>query len=178
MRAEVEFMVLPYDAQTDSLLHVLVRELSADRWTTFRGAIAFARQSGNYVDLLDAMQEFLNRGGRVELTFGADVFGRRGFGSEYEAVETLLTTFSRESEFQVYLYHEQGRTFHPKVYLLANESEDRALVIVGSSNWSHGGFVDNVEANVLVWLDLTEQDHRACYDRFAELFDRYWKESE
>ncbi|MFW9973207.1 MAG: hypothetical protein ACFFDF_23690, partial [Candidatus Odinarchaeota archaeon] len=41
-----------------------------------------------------------------------------------------------------------------KLYLFSNEEKSRALLILGSSNWSKGGLVTNVEANILVNFDL------------------------
>lgn len=177
MLADVEILTLPYDVPAGrSLLHRLIEELGNPDWTLFRAAVAFARSSGNYMELLDALRQFAERGGRVELTFGADTFSGEQQGSDYEAIAGLLNVLDTHETADVHLYHERGRTFHPKIYLFANQETQRALVIIGSSNWSEGGLVRNVEVDVLLHLDLGNADQLACFDRMNELFDLYWRE--
>ena len=88
-----------------------------------------------------------------------------------------MTKMKKFPDVKFYLYYEKSRTFHPKLYLFSNEDEKHALIIVGSSNWSHGGFVDNVEVNVIVNLDLTIADHKACLDNINQYFINYWQET-
>jgi len=110
------------------------------------------------------------------MTFGADVFGRDVKGSEYEAIEKLLEDFQDQPNAKFFLYHEKGsRTFHPKIYLFSNMVTRQALLIVGSSNWSAGGFHDNVEADICVELDLAKADHLSCYQRLQLYFSEYWQ---
>jgi len=180
MLTKTEVLILPYAGENSrTILHLLIDEFSSGRWTLFQSAVAFAKQSGNYEVLMSAIAEFLKQGATVEMTFGADVFGREVKGSEYEAVERLLTEFKDQANAKFFLYHEKGsRTFHPKVYLFSNAEAQRALLIIGSSNWSAGGFHDNIEANVCVELDLTEADHSSCYERLQSYFSEYWQEPE
>jgi HKD family nuclease len=62
--------------------------------------------------------------------------------------------------------------------LFSNEQEGNALLIVGSSNWSDGGLVNNIEANVLLKLELDKEDHKQCYQMISEYFATYWTEVE
>lgn len=175
--AVTEFLVLPY-ASSDggSLVERLTRELSRDNWDRFWGAVAFANRTGNDIHLLDALSQFIEKGGTVSLTFGADVFGAASYGTELEAVRSLLTAIGTHERAKVFLYHERGRTFHPKMYIFS--SEVQALVIIGSSNWTRGGLAENVEANVAVHLDLTNDQHRLAFNELAALFQEYWTESQ
>ena len=174
MKAEI--LLFPYDAaQGKSLLHRLIYELSSDHWTRFRVAVAFARVSGNSDQLLDALLDFLSSGGIVGLTFGADMFGADS-GSDLQALEQLVNRFDPYPNAKIHLYHERGRTFHPKIYLFDNQTHQKALLIVGSSNWSYGGLANNVESNMLLDLNLTIEDERAIYDRLAYCFEHYWTE--
>lgn len=178
MIVDTEILVLPYAGeQQQTVLHLLVGELKSGKWKTFAAAVAFAKASGNYQELLDALLEFDKSGGTIELTFGADTFGAEARGSEYQAIETLTTTLAKGKNTKLFLYHEESRTFHPKLYLFANEDERRALVIVGSSNWSAGGFHDNIEVNVVMRLDLSRADHRASYQALRDYFTTYWQET-
>jgi PLD-like domain len=176
VKAEVEVIILPYSAETGTIGHLLLKELSSGKWQRFQSAVAFARQSGNYQEIVDAIRAFAASGGKVELTFGADAFGTEGRGSDYEAIDMLLSELGENVE--VFLYHEKGRTFHPKLYLFSNEETNEARLVVGSSNWSQGGFFSNIEANVVITLDLTQPDHRKCYGGIQTLFADYWKEVE
>jgi hypothetical protein len=87
----VELLILPYaSAAGRSLLQVLIEELRQGTWSRFQAAVAFAKASGNFPDLLDALRAFAEAGGRVELTFGADIFSGESRGSDLEAIEELV----------------------------------------------------------------------------------------
>lgn len=179
MKADVQVLIQPYSLVNDrSLLHTLVEELTGGAWKVFRGAVAFAKASGNYGDLLKAMSSFVEGGGQIDLTFGADTFYGQNAGSDYSAVEGLLSALGNKPTVRLFLYHEKGRTFHPKLYLFSNEEDGRAMLIVGSSNWSTGGFWDNVEVNVIVLLDLGDESHKACYEQVQSCFEAYWVEQQ
>lgn len=178
MLTETEIIILPYAGKENkTLLHILIDEFKGGKWNKFKAAIAFVKQSGNYKELLDAMKDFVARGGSIEMTFGGDIFGFET-GSEYEAIETLLKSINDSPNVKVYLYHERGRTFHPKMYLFSNEEERTALLFIGSSNWSKAGFTDNIEVNVKITLDLNKEKHRVSYDTLVEHFKTYWQENE
>lgn len=173
MRLKAELMFLPYAGeQHRTLADVLIGELNSGAWMSFRAAVAFARQSGNHPKLLAALVGFARRGGNVEMTFGANTFSGEE-GSDYDAIKTLLDELSEFPNARVCLYNELARTFHPKFYLFASESA--ALLIVGSSNWSHGGFENNVEANVLLHLDFADAEQKISYDEAVAVFETYWR---
>ena len=178
MKANVELLIQPYSViNSRSLIHLLIKELLSNDWNCFRAAVAFARSSGNYEDLLRAMKEFANQGGKIDLTFGADRFSGES-GSDYDAIKELLITLNQEPTARLFLYHEPNRTFHPKLYLFANEDKKRALLIVGSSNWSKGGFWDNIEVNVVIDLDLADSEQNQCYHEVQNCIDKFWVETE
>lgn len=176
MQAKVEVLVLPYDsANGQSMLARLIDELSSGSWSRFRAAVAFARASGNDTRLLEALKTFSDGGGQIRLTFGADTFAGDAKGSDYEAIEEILNSLDPQSD-SVYLYHGSQHTFHPKVYLFDNCQDQQALLIVGSSNWSGGGLVTNVEANIVVHLDLSDESHAVIYGRVVNCLEMYWSE--
>lgn len=179
MQVDAEIVLLPYARKDErGLLNILIEEFTGDRWSSFMSAVAFAKQSGNSPALLEAILHFSKHGGSVEMTFGADTFGAEGGVTEREAIETLLEQLGEQSNVELYIYHEKGRTFHPKLYLFSDEEDEAALLIVGSSNWSQGGLLNNVEANVIIKLDLAKKDHKACYDLVCGCFREYWQETE
>lgn len=173
MLVKAELMFLPYAGEKlRTLADVLLEELNSDRWTSFRAAVAFARQSGNHPKLLGALVRFAQRGASVEMTFGANTFSGEE-GSDYDAIKTLLDELSRFPSVRVSLYNEAVRTFHPKLYLFASDTV--ALLIIGSSNWSLGGLERNVEANVLLHLDFTDAEQTAAYNDAVAVFETYWR---
>lgn len=177
MLAEVEFIVLPYhSADGRSILSVLTEELDSERWNHFRAAVAFVKETGMFDDLLGSLRHFIERGGAVSITCGADVFRGKKRGTDLEAVKKLLEVCGDSPDAKVYLYHEGWRTFHPKMYLFANREEESALLIVGSSNITEGGLFNNVEANTLVKFDLSKEDHRERLEQIESYFDNYWTE--
>lgn len=178
-RAQVELLVLPYAAANGgSAMHRLIDELASGRWTECRAAVAFVRASGNNPVLLDALRAFASRPETVlEMTFGADLFGGASPASDLQAVQELLAALDGLPGVRIHLYHEPGRTFHPKLYLFADPQAGRALVMVGSSNWSEGGLVGNVEANVVLALDFDEPGNREMYQQLLATFSTYWSEN-
>ncbi len=175
--AGIEIILLPYaTGEGQSLVQRLICELEKPDWTRLRCAVAFAKQSGNYDQLLNALVAFATRGGLIQLTFGADAFAGDDRGSEFDAIKTLLESLQQQPGVTVCLYHEKGRTFHPKLYLFSNEVEERALLIVGSSNWSDGGFATNVEADLLIQLDLVNAEHNSCYQKVVDCFGQFWSQ--
>jgi HKD family nuclease len=173
MQAEVRLMFLPYDdRQSETLADVLVSELNSGKWTEFHCAVAFIRQTGNFQELQKALLDFGTAGHVIELTFGANTFSDTE-GSDYEAVETLLKNLRGCPNARLYLFRDPARTFHPKLYVF--KSKTAALVIVGSSNWSDGGLIRNVEVNTLLELDLRQAAHLKTYRKIMEMFETYWR---
>src|SRR5690349_17951107 len=122
MFVNVELLILPYAGAGRTVLHRLIEELKSGRWASFAAGVAFAKDSGNYLELIQALTDFAKSGGRVDLTFGADSFAGDARGSEYKAIQTLVDAFKALPSARVFLYHERSRTFHPKVYLFSNEA--------------------------------------------------------
>jgi HKD family nuclease len=174
---KAELLLFPYDAaESKSLFHRLIAELSSGGWARLRAAVAFARVSGNSIELLDALVDFASSGRTVSLTFGADTFGADA-GSDLQAIEQLVSRFEPYPNATVHLYHESSRTFHPKIYLFDQDENEKALLVIGSSNWSYGGLADNVEGNILLHLSLDIGEDRGIYDRLVYSFENYWTES-
>lgn len=180
MRTNAEILILPFASiEGRSLAALLAAELSGGRWQAFYAAIGFAKSSGNFPDLLDALRRFAAREDTVvRLTFGADVFRPRTPGSDYAALTGLLNALDGLPNNAVHLYHDPRRTFHPKLFLFANRPANTALVIIGSSNWSEGGLVSNVEANVLLRLDLTDPEQAQALESLLDLFEQHWLEDD
>ena len=60
----------------------------------------------------------------------------------------------------------QTTIFHAKSLLLIDEENERAYTVIGSSNFTVGGFHRNIENNVSLELDLTDDSDKKFYDDF------------
>jgi hypothetical protein len=170
---QADIIFLPYDsADGHSLVHLLIEELGNSDWTYFTAAVAFVHSSGNCQELLSAIGSFVGRGGILDLTFGADSLGGEQ-ASDYQAIHELVTLLAGKENARIYLYHEPGRIFHPKIYLFYNA--ERALLIVGSSNWGYGGQFNNVETNALLRLDLSNESDASLLAKVLRRFIEYWR---
>lgn len=179
MSTKPKVIIHPYASVVgESLLEMLIAEFNSGKWSRFQTAVAFLKPSGHFEDLLAAMAAFAEGGGELFMTFGSDLFSDTQ-GSDFSALQVLLETFVAYSErVKIFLYHEKGRTFHPKLYLFSNENSDQAWVSIGSSNWSRGGLLDNVEANLLLELNLSLESDLEVFKEIQAVFGNYWIESD
>lgn len=100
--------------------------------------IAYMRMSGLAL-VREAIMAFLTRGGRLRILAGGD-FAQ----TEPDALQVLQAL---GGDCEAKLVSSSGLDgFHPKSYLLFTSHQ--ALLIVGSSNFTAGGFVQNIELNV------------------------------
>lgn len=179
MLTDAQIIVLPYSsAEGSSILEILIQELKSGKWDRFQAAVAFVKNSGVFDDLIDAIKYFIGNNGQVSITCGADIFKGNESGSDYEAIEQLLKTIEDSEESSIYLYHEIGRTFHPKIYFFSNEENKEAMLIMGSSNFTEGGLVNNIEANITIDFDLSKEGHLEEFEKLNNYFYKYWTETE
>lgn len=119
-------------------------------------AVAWAKQSG-LGRIWDALAEFRARGGKVTLVVGVSEGG-----ATKEGLRIALDIADR-----AYVFHDPGRTFHPKVYL-ASSSGARSLM-VGSSNLTAGGLGWNYEASL--WVDWDAGEGEDVTDSVGAWFE-------
>jgi HKD family nuclease len=110
----------------------------------FSFGMALVRQSG-LDDLLPSILQSLHRGAKGRILFGIDL------PSDPNAIASLCRVRDQFPEdFEVRLFQPGARRFfHPKLSVFAGKN-DRKTAIVGSSNLTHGGLVENYEANVFI----------------------------
>jgi hypothetical protein len=126
----------------------LATAVDSKKWTRVEMAAAWVRRSGTR-HLESCFKKFLRRGGFALIIVGVDI--------ENTSVEGLKDLLSLENHgsIETYIHHnEAGTTFHPKVYLLRNESEAR--LIVGSNNLTEAGLFLNTEAGLQLDAPLTD----------------------
>lgn len=115
--------------------------LETGPWSEFAVGVAWARENA-VASLTPVLRQFLEAGGTFRITVGIGLQG-----TSREALELLLEleTFG-DSESFVYHNEAHEETFHPKIFLFT--AQDRARLIVGSSNLTDGGLATNIEAAI------------------------------
>ena len=112
---------LPYDSVAgNSFANRLIDHLSSGQWTRFSVAVAFARNSGNFVELIASLNHFAHQGNKVRMTFGADVFNGTDSGSDFSAIEGLVKTLDGTPDGELWLHSSSSSVFHPKIYIFSN----------------------------------------------------------
>ncbi|MGH2941183.1 MAG: phospholipase D family protein [Solirubrobacteraceae bacterium] len=151
----------PGAEQVGVILRDVLRDVAYDSaWF----ATAWGKRSG-LSRLASAIEEFRSRGGRAEAILGVDEGG-----ATIEGLELALELFDA-----AYVFHDPGsRTYHPKIYVVQNDT--RAHALVGSGNLTRGGLFTNFEAGVAADLLLAQKpdadflrDVRAYYDALLAL---------
>jgi len=141
----------------------LIGNLQYEGWTLFRASVAFVKNSG-VKHIYSLLSDFQQRG-ISKISVGID----NGVAT-YDGLVNLLDAIGENSEMWIF-HNENSSTFHPKVYLFANDQN--ADFIVGSGNLTEGGLFTNYEAFLRVSLDFQNIEDRRQYDEIISYLD-YW----
>ena len=141
----------------------LLSNFQDEQWSLFRASVAFVKNSG-VKHVYSLLSDFQKRG-QSKISVGID----NGVTS-YEGLVNLLDAIGPDSELWIF-HNENSSTFHPKIYLFANDQN--ADLIVGSGNLTEGGLFTNYEAFIQVSLDLQNDEDRHQYDLIISYLD-YW----
>lgn len=125
------------------LIDELLRALEDTRFTRWQGLYAFASAKGAVAAFGDeSFEAFLARGGEVDLVVGLDAV------TNPAALLKLREHISSAVRVSVFASARAGAIFHPKLSVFAGHDEGR--LIIGSGNFTEGGFRRNYEAFVTV----------------------------
>lgn len=140
---------------------VLVQNLLSRKWLVFRAAVAFVKQSGTK-HLAEPLRTFLGHGS-AKISVGID-----HRGTSVEGLTELLSALGERGEG--FVFHNRSlSTFHPKLYLFANERGAECLI--GSGNLTEGGLFTNYEVFVGLSLDKNEANDRKILASIERLLD-------
>lgn len=155
---DIRFVSQPF-ADGEDLRDFLDGVAADSDLTTLRVVVAWARRSGlaRIESCISALRE---RGGRLLVVVGISEGGGTRQGMEW------LVKLADE----VHVFHDSGRTFHPKVYLASGEGSARLLV--GSQNLTLGGLAWNYEAALICELDLELPEDAALHQQVIQYFER------
>ncbi len=143
----------------------LLGNFQDERWTLFRASVAFVKNSG-VKHIYNLLSGFRERGQSI-ISVGID----NGV-TTYEGLVNLLDAIGSNSEMWIF-HNENSSTFHPKIYLFAND--ESADFIVGSGNLTEGGLFTNYEAFLRINLDFRHEEDRQQYDEIISYLD-YWRD--
>ena len=129
-----------------------------------RIAVAFAQNSGFRL-IKEALNEFFKSGGKATILIGLD------FHTTDPVVLRELLSY-REAGYCLDFYCMHGKqkellVYHPKLYLFNNG--DNVVSIIGSSNLSKGGLLDNVELNVEISMKDTEEIYSDLTESYLKM---------
>jgi HKD family nuclease len=141
----------------------LLKQLHDERWTEFRGAVAFVKLSG-VKHLREALTQFSKRA-QIRLTVGVDMGG-----TTFEGLAALLQAVG-DNQALIVFHNENPSTFHPKTWLFRNTTE--AILISGSGNLTEGGLFTNYEIALAVHLDLSGEDDAALLSAAEAAFTNW-----
>lgn len=122
-------------------------------------AAAWAKRSG-LARISGDVSSFRNRGGSAHAIVGVSEGGATSQG-----LQMLTTMFDT-----AHVFHDAGRTFHPKVYLASGPNV--AALFVGSNNMTAGGVGWNYEAAMWIDLDLTLTEDKDLRDSVMTYINR------
>lgn len=105
-------------------------------------AVAYLK-TGGYTALSSGITNFLEKGGRLEIVLGL---------ADYGITDSLplkkLLALKKKFGKHLNLLFICNRRFHPKLFIFKNNK--KATILIGSSNFTGGGFGGNIEANVSI----------------------------
>lgn len=124
-------------------------------------AVAFFKMSGlNLIKTL--IEKALKKKIRVEIVCGLDFYQ-----TEPSALKELYELTKIYTNLNSQIFSSKGNiTFHPKIYSFTQKN--KCTLIIGSANFTKGGFVDNFELSTINTIESTSQEF---------LLLENWKES-
>ena len=120
------------------------------------GSVAFVRSTG--VDVVKDQLKALGKKARFYVGIRNDI-------TTYQGVQSLV-----DLGVSVYGVDTGSRhtIFHPKIFM--SVAETRAEVIIGSANLTFGGLYNNIEAGVLLSLDLLNAEDKKFIEQMSKIF--------
>lgn len=134
----------------------------SDSFDIFYIMVAYVRKSG-VTRMQKALTEFRQHG-KIKAIAGID-----SRNSSKEGLELL-----NENVDELYLYHNDifYQTFHPKIYVFEKISK-KAIVVIGSSNFTQGGLFTNYELCSVTELDLQNTNEKKQFDEIIATLNNY-----
>ena len=160
----IRFVAQPFEDGID--LRDFLRAVAGDPGLqTLRVVVAWAKRSG-LARAADDLRAVRDRGGTIFAIVGVSEGG-----ATHQGLQALIDQCD-----EARVFHDRGRTFHPKVYLA--DGPDHALLLVGSHNLTAGGLAWNYEAGLWCELDLSADPDAQVRQDVVDYFNRLRNDAE
>jgi len=132
-------------------------------------AVAYLSAKG-YEYIEPQLVNFLSKGGNVRFIVGLS----NAYITESAAIEKLsdLANTERGKNLKIKYHKPSGVEFHPKI-VLAKSDEKLKIALVGSSNLTGGGQKKNIEANVLLEIEDSNDVVEKIFEQDIKNFFNY-----
>lgn len=128
-------------------------------------SVAFLKNSGLNLVKTD-FETALKRGAEVKIFCGLDFYF-----TEPDALRELLKLFEKYQSGKLYLFEAKKVAFHPKLYCFINGKT--VSILIGSANFTQGGFQDNIEVSTLERTTIGSD----IYNKLKSFFETIEKSS-
>ena len=151
----------PTHAETTYLYEAILE--AATNAILWRGMYAFASRDGvDYLIEDEVIQEFMRKGGEINLLVGLDAV------TNQSTLERLQELERKNERFQSRVFwNETAGLFHPKLSDFSDASGSRTLII-GSGNLTPGGLMANYESYAVITTESDEEMDVSAIDEFME----------
>ena len=155
--------VLSNNIVLNELLIKLGEQIKA---TQFFAAVGFSFSSGLRL-VKPLMDQVRSNNGKIELVVGAlQTYGSSRKNTKIDR-NSVIALNNFRNEYPLTLYTYQNSFYHGKFYYIANDN--KAFVIIGSSNISKTAYLNNYELDLLFEIDCNnpeEQDFINWFEKF------------
>ncbi|MDF2945354.1 MAG: type restriction protein res subunit [Bacillales bacterium] len=124
--------------------------------------VSFLMKSG-IESIKDSLEDALLNGAEVFICCGDYLHV-----TQPEALETLLGLKAKYHDLNIRLVNSNGKSFHPKAYII--NSKDEGRMIVGSSNLSRSALTSGVEWNLSIDKDVNENVYLDALKEFDNIY--------
>lgn len=144
----------------------LQEQLENSKYKRVYISAAYAKLSG-VARLKDSLSKFKANGGTIVCIIGID---QRN--TTYEALEQL---YSISDQLIVVHNNSFSHTFHPKIYMFDQNSDDtnKVWLAIGSNNFTAGGLFINYESCSIDNLYINNANDKKNYNDTLDVFNRY-----
>jgi HKD family nuclease len=153
----------PRAGRLGDTLQELLDKRDINGFNSFYLMTAYVKSKG-VIQLKQSMDYFKRRGGFIKAVVGIDQNN-----TSIQGLEQLLPLSN-----ELYVYHNRNpvQTFHSKVYFF-EKVDDRAVVFVGSNNFTFGGLYTNFETTLFYEYNLKKKDDLEEFLKIKNMFSLY-----
>ena len=124
-------------------------------------AVSYLKISG-YKLIEDEIIKLVNKGIKIRAIVDLDL------NLQITDIEPIIKIKKLGSNIGIKVYKTNNNNFHPKLYIFYNG--DKVSIIIGSSNITRGGLINNIEANLFIESEKDDDLVKNIMDYFNILW--------